>query len=50
VPLSHLEKLRQNAIVHWAKRCKAKLQAANPNMSAVDAALQAAARPNRSRR
>ena len=42
VPLSHLEKLHQNAIVDWAKCRKAKLRAANPNMSAVEAALQAA--------
>jgi hypothetical protein len=39
VPLSHLEKLHQNAIVDWAKCRKAKLRAA---MSAVEAALQAA--------
>jgi hypothetical protein len=42
VPLSHSDKLRQNSIVHWAKSRKAELQAANPNMSAVEAALQAA--------
>jgi hypothetical protein len=43
VPLSEVDKMRQECLVEWARDRKAELQADDPNISAVQATLQAAA-------